>query len=65
MKKPAIPDTPKPAATPAERFLFDDAVRRNIDMMAGRLGGRVKPLPADATLDDAIAKINEILARLM
>lgn len=65
MKKPAIPDTPKPAATPAERFLFDDAVRRNIDMLTGRLGGRVSPLPADATLDDVIAKINEILARLM
>lgn len=58
MKKLSIPREKGP---PDQRWM--DAVRDNLEVVTGRRG-RIRPLPPDATLDDVIAKINEILERL-
>jgi len=65
INKPALPDTPSPGAAPMARFEFDARVRETLEVLTGRRGGRIAPLPADATSDDIIAKINELIARLM
>lgn len=58
--KPAIPQPPQDAA----RAPFDRATKECLEVIMGRRGGRISPLAATATLDDVIAKVNEIIARL-
>lgn len=65
VRKPALPDTPKPGATPAERFEFDARVRQTLEIFTGRAGGRIAPLPAGASQDEIVAKLNELIARFM
>lgn len=65
VKKPALPDTPKPNATPGERFEFDSRVRETLEIFAGRRGGKITPLADSASTAEIIEKINEIIARLM
>lgn len=43
---------------------FLDAVKENLEIITGQRGGKVEELPATATLDDVISKLNEIIARL-
>jgi hypothetical protein len=61
MKKPAIPQVPR-AEQP--RTGFDQAVKENLEVITGRRGGSVQPLPADASLADVIQRLNELIARL-
>lgn len=61
MKKPAIPQVPRDGQPRAQ---FDQAVKETLEIVTGRRGGSVQPLPADASLADVIAKLNEIIARL-
>lgn len=65
IRKPALPDTPKPSAPPAERFEFDARVRQTLEIITGRVGGKIAPLPAGASQDEIIAKLNELIARFM
>lgn len=58
MKKRPIP----PAD--ANRRMFDEAVKENLEVIMGFRGTRIKPLPATASAADVIAKVNEILETL-
>lgn len=51
-----------PPSTAGQPFL--DAVKEDLEVIMGRRGGKVKALPGTATLDDVIAKVNEIIERL-
>lgn len=61
MKKPAIPQVPR-GNQPREGF--DQAVKEILEAMTGRRGNPVQPLPADASLADVVAKVNELIARV-
>jgi hypothetical protein len=61
VKKPAIPQVPR-GQQPREGF--DQAVKENLEIITGRRGGSIQPLPADADLAAVAAKLNELLARL-
>lgn len=62
MKKPSIPRAPLPGD---ERVRFDAALKETVEIITGRRGERIEPLPATgATNDQIAAKINEILTRL-
>lgn len=61
MKKPAIPQVPRDGQP---RTPFDQAVKETLEIITGRRGGAVQPLPADASLADVIAKVNELVARI-
>lgn len=61
MKKPSIPRVPLPAD---DRARFDGALKETIEIITGRRGERIEPLPAGASNDQIVAKINEILTRL-
>lgn len=61
MKKPAIPQVPR-AEQP--RAGFDQSIKETLEVITGRRGGSVQPLPADASLADVVAKVNELIARL-
>lgn len=55
---PAIQSLPK------EIREFLAPVYENMEVITGVRGEPIKALPADATLDEVVAKINEIIARL-
>lgn len=61
MKKPAIPQVPQGNQP---RTAFDQAIKESLEIVTGRRAGRIEPLPAGASTDDVIAKVNEIIARL-
>ncbi|MFN3359497.1 MAG: hypothetical protein ACK418_26315 [Pseudomonas sp.] len=61
MKKPAIPQVPRDGHP---RAPFDQAVKETLEIVTGRRAGRIEPLPAGASTNDVIAKVNEIIARL-
>lgn len=63
MAKRSIPNIPR-SAMGTDRAPFDVAVKEVLEVLIGARGGRIQPLPASATLDDVIAKVNEIIARL-
>jgi hypothetical protein len=58
MKKRPIPTTP----------VADDpilnAVVENLQIIMGHRGSKITPLPPTASMDDVIAKVNEIIERL-
>lgn len=62
MRKPAIPSTSllqdKLTAT------LIGPIKENIEIITGVREGLITPLPTDATLADAVSKINEIIARI-
>lgn len=59
MKKPGIPTAPK--SEDANRAKFDASVKESIEIITGVRGSKIKSLSADASLDDVINKINELL----
>lgn len=61
MKKPAIPQVPQGNQP---RTAFDQAIKESLEIVTGRRAGRIEPLPAGATTDEIVAKVNEIIARL-
>lgn len=61
MKKPAIPQVPRPDQP---RTGFDQAVKENLEILTGRRQGQVKPLASTATTAEIIAKVNEIVERM-
>jgi len=60
MRKPAIPTAPKDKG----REQFDKTVKENIEIITGRRDSKIALLKEDASLNDVIAKINEILGIL-
>lgn len=52
---------PPPAANQAD---INRAIKENLEQIMGQRGGRIAPLPATASADDVLAKVNEILERL-
>ncbi len=63
MKKPNIPEVRGELAGLA-RVQFDKAVKERLEIITGLRGGAVAPLDETASLDDVIAKINELLGIL-
>lgn len=61
MKKPTIPQVPR-AEQP--RAGFDHSIKETLEIITGRRGGPIQPLPADASLADVINKVNELIDRL-
>lgn len=61
MKKRGIPQVPRSGQP---RDGFDQALKENLEVIMGQRGGRIDPLPPDASLADVVAKVNEIIARL-
>jgi hypothetical protein len=60
VRKPAIPSAPKDPA----RARFDSSVKENLEILLGRRGDRIQLLDENASLDDVIAKVNEIIGLL-
>lgn len=60
MKKPNIPEV-RGELTGLARVQFDKAVKERLEIITGLRGGSVAPLDESASLDDVIAKINELL----
>lgn len=52
---------PQPTANQIE---INRAVKENLESLAGLRGEKLRPLPATATTDEIIAKINEIIERV-
>lgn len=61
VKKPGIPSIPR--NDPA-RISFDKAVKERLEIIGGDRGDIIQPLSLDASLPQAIAKLNEIIALL-
>lgn len=60
MKKPAIPSVPKPGE---DRRRFDEAIKGNIEIVTARRADPLAPLAADASLPEAVEKLNALLKR--
>jgi|ABSN01.1.fsa_nt_gi hypothetical protein len=55
MKKRAIP------APNSQQVSINTAVKERLEIICGDRGGAIKPLPPGASLEQVVAKINEIL----
>lgn len=60
MLKPSIPSIPKDNGSEK----FNKTIKECLETIMGRRGEPIKPLNADASSSDVIAKINEIIERL-
>jgi hypothetical protein len=59
--KPGIPSIPR---NDPLRTRFDTAIKERLEIIGGDRGDIIQPLSLDATLPQAIAKLNEIIALL-
>lgn len=61
IRKPAIP-----AISVMDRKLANllGPIKQNIEILTGIRGGRIEHLSDTATVDEAVAKINEIIDRI-
>jgi hypothetical protein len=62
MRKPAIPSVLPIKDSSLAAILIP--MKENIEIINGSREGLLATLPADATLSQAVAKINEIIVRL-
>jgi hypothetical protein len=60
MKKPTIPAIP--FGTPQSEHL--SAIKQNIEMLTGKVGGTIENLGTQASLLDVIIKLNEVINKL-
>lgn len=60
MRKPSIPEV-RGELKGLARVQFDKAVKERLEIITGLRGGAIAPLDTSASLDDVIAKINELL----
>jgi len=58
-----IPTVPR-SAIGTDRAPFDLAVKENLEILLGRRGTVLEPLPLTASTDDIIRKVNAIIALL-
>lgn len=61
MSKKAIPQVPRPKD---DRYLFDMAIKENIEVITGRRDTPLQRLRPTATQDEIISAINNIIDRL-
>lgn len=61
MKKPAIPQAPREGQA---RGQFDQSLKESLEVIMGRRGAKLTPLPETATVAEVAAKLNEIIAVL-
>ena len=66
MKKPSIPAPPNVIRDGHNPRLIEHlgALQTNVEIITGRRGGKVDYLRTNATLEETIDKINELLERL-
>jgi hypothetical protein len=57
VRKPGIPSNPK---TPG-REGFDGAIKESLETIMGRRDSKVELLPTDATQEQIIAKLNQLI----
>lgn len=62
MKKPSIPAL---APGPTNTYNVLAALKENVEQLTGMRGGQIQALPATATLPEVVAKVNEIIDRMM
>lgn len=62
MKKPAIP-SPSAVVDPAARRSLV-AMKENMEIITGGVGGEIAALPSTAVDSDVIDKVNEIIRRM-
>lgn len=62
MKKPAIPPVSK--SSDAARMRFDSSIKERLEIIGGERSAKFNPLPADASLEQVVARINAIQAIL-
>lgn len=60
--KPAIPPT---TDLPYALLKILDPMKENIETITGRRGGKIQTLPADATLEQTVERLNLVISRLM
>ena len=61
MTRRSIPTVPR---SDKARMDFDAAVKERLEVMGGERGEKIRLLPADASLAEAVAKVNELIARM-
>lgn len=61
MRKPSIPQAPREGQP---RGAFDQSIKETLEVITGQRGAKVAKLPADASLADVVAKVNELIDRL-
>lgn len=61
MSKPGIPAIP---LGPPDVHSFHRALKENLELLTGIRGGTIDILTPTATLDDVIAKLNEVIVRI-
>lgn len=63
MKKPAIPGT---GSLPVELSRIIEPIKQNVELMTGARPGSAElaPLPANASLADVVAKVNQLISRI-
>ncbi len=59
--KPAIPTIPPDSAG---RYNVLMALKQNVELLTGVTNGTIKPLAADAGIEDIVRKLNEVISRL-
>lgn len=62
MPKP-VPPLPR-SSVGTDRRPFDEAVKENLEVIAGQRGTKLVALKPAATLDDVVAKLNEVIVLL-
>lgn len=62
MKKPAIPDI---APNNTNMFSVVSALKENVEQITGLRAGQIASLPTTATQAEIIAKVNEVIDRMM
>ena len=61
MTKKAIPKVP---IINPQQVRFDTAMKENLEVLLGMRGGKIEKLKQGASLDEVVAKVNEILSLL-
>jgi hypothetical protein len=61
MRKPGIPDT---AGIDAQARRVLDPLKENVEILTGRRGVKIAPLPANPTNAQIATKLNELLTLL-
>lgn len=63
-KKPSIPSISPSTVSDLRMASILQPMKQNIELINGVRGGAILQLDSDATLEDVIAKVNEIIVRI-
>lgn len=62
MRFRAIPQIPKGVLDPQLTRVLE-ALKENFEILSGQRGDKVLPLPTGASLDEVVAKVNDLVSR--